>query len=70
MPKKKTNKEKEQDKFKYLTELGDKYSKELTEKITPEEKIVKKLLKECKIKFEFQKPIVCVGLKYKVHTYF
>ena len=58
MPKKKTKKEKEEDKFIFLTELGDKYAKELTEKITPEEQIVKKLLKECKIKFEFQKKFI------------
>lgn len=38
MPKKKTKKEKEEDKFIFLTQLGDKYAKELTEKITPEEK--------------------------------
>ena len=44
-------------------------AKELTEKITPEEKIIKKLLKECKIKFEFQKPIVCIGFRNKYVLY-
>jgi very-short-patch-repair endonuclease len=69
MPKKKTKKEKEEDKFIFLTELGNKYAKELTNKITPEEKIIKSLLEESKISFEFQKPIVCFGFRNKYVLY-
>ena len=69
MPNKKTKKEKEEDKFIFLTELGNKYAKELTEKITPEEQIVYKLLKESKIQFDFQKPVVCTGFRNKYVLY-
>lgn len=64
MPKK-TKKQLAEEKYIFLTELGKTYSKQLTIKATPEELILKKFLIQAKIRFEFQKPIVCLGFRKK-----
>jgi very-short-patch-repair endonuclease len=53
-----TVKEKKERKFKFLTTLGKKFSKELTKKATKHELIFYKYLKDLHYKFKFQEPIV------------